>query len=73
MYKVYSHLYWDKILLNTKASAEDLLQILSILMKFHRELICRVLRRVGHVAGHYKLEMALLYAEILVLGTLHQR
>lgn len=30
MYKVYSHLQWDKRLLNTKASAEGLLQLLSI-------------------------------------------
>lgn len=50
MYKVYSHLHWDKRLLNTKASAEERLQILSIPIKFHLELICRAW--LGHIVGH---------------------
>lgn len=57
MYKVYSHLHWDKRLLNVKASAEGLLQVLSIPIKFHLELICRALLMLGHVLGHYKLKM----------------
>lgn len=50
MYKVYSHLHWDKKLLNTKASAEERLQILSIPIKFHLELICTAW--LGHMIGH---------------------
>lgn len=55
-----------KKLLNTKASAEGLLQLLSILIKFHLELICRAL---GHLVAHYKLKMVWLCAVVPVTGS----